>query len=189
MGMSTTTPILVAVLVVIALGGIAAWLFFQRRRTEKLRTRFGPEYVRELQETGDRRHAEAKLEEREKRVEHLHILPLTPGDRARFAESWRGVQMRFVDNPGAAIAEADHLLGEVMSKRGYPVTDFDQRAADISVDHPLVVENYRAAHAIALRYSDGRASTEDLRQAMIHYRALFEDLISELEAMRAKIAS
>jgi hypothetical protein len=189
MGMSTTTPILVAVLVVIALGGIAAWLFFQRRRTEKLRTRFGPEYVRELQETGDRRHAEAKLEEREKRVEHLHIRLLTPGDRARFAESWRFVQAQFVDNPGAAIAGADQLLGDVMSTRGYPVADFEQRAADISVDHPLVVENYRAAHAIALRHSQGRASTEDLRQAMIHYRALFEDLISESEGMPAKIAS
>jgi hypothetical protein len=187
--MGTMTSIVIAVLVAIAVVGIAAWTLYQKHRTEKLRGRFGPEYVREIQETGDRRRAEAKLEQREERVDHLHVRPLTRANRARFIDSWRIVQARFVDNPGAAIAEADQLLGDVMSARGYPVADFEQRAADISVDHPLVVENYRAAHEIALRHSRGGASTEDLRQAIIHYRTLFEDLIAETEEMRVRIAS
>jgi hypothetical protein len=109
----------------------------------------------------------------------LHIRPLAPGDRARFVESWERVQARFVDGPGSAVADADRLLGDVMSTRGYPVSDFEQRAADISVDHPRVLENYRAAHRGAIRHTEGHASTEDLRQAMIHYRTLFEELVSE----------
>lgn len=187
--MTTATWTLITVLVAIAIVGIVAWIVFQRRRTGRLRAQFGPEYFRQLEQAGDRSRAEAKLEGRKKRVEHLHIRPLTPMDRRRFAETWHIVQAQFVDNPGAAIAEADQLLGDVMSTRGYPVTDFEQRAADISVDHPLVVENYRAAHAIARHHSFGRASTEDLRQAMIHYRALFEDLISAPEELRTRIAS
>jgi len=115
--------------------------------------------------------------------------PLVQGDRARFAESWRKVQARFVDGPGGAVTEADQLLRDVMSARGYPVSDFEQRAADISVDHPLVLENYRAAHQIALRQTQGQASTEDLRQAMIHYRTLFDELVGEPEVAHAKAAS
>ena len=173
------TTILITLLVATAVVGIAAWIVIQRRRSEKLHARFGPEYIRELQEVGDRRHAEGRLEERKKCVEHLHIRPLTLGNRAWFIQSLRIVLARFVETPGAAIAEADQLLGDLMSTRGYPVSDFEQRAADISVDHPLVVENYRKAHAIALRHSRGTAGTEDLRQAMIHYRTLFEELIRE----------
>ena len=108
------------------------------------------------------------------------------GDRARFAESWRGVQARFVDGPAGAVTEADQLLGDVMSTRGYPVSNFEQRAADISVDHPLVLENYRTAHEIALRQTRGQASTEELRQAMVHYRTLFEELVNEPEMPLAK---
>jgi|GEM_PF-393219 len=164
--------------------------FFRKRRTGRLRTQFGgAEYDRALKEDGSRRHAEAGLKERTQRVESLNIRPLAPGDRARFVESWSRVQARFVDGPGGAVTEADQLLRDVMSTRGYPVSDFEQRAADISVDHPLVMENYRTAHAIAVRQSQGQANTEDLRQAMIHYRTLFEDLLGEPEVARAKTAA
>jgi LPXTG-motif cell wall-anchored protein len=187
--MSTATIILIIGLIGIAILGIAAMLFLRKRRTEGLRTRFGPEYARALEENGDRRHAEASLEERKKRVERFKLRLLTPGDRARFTESWRAVQARFVDDPKVAVTESDQLLGDVMSTRGYPVSDFEQRTADISVDHPKVVDNYRAAHEIALRHAQGQASTEDLRQAMIHYRTLFMDLVSEPELAGAKAAS
>jgi hypothetical protein len=188
--LSTTELALVIALVVIVVAGIAAWLFLRKRRTERLRTQFGSaEYARAVKEDGSRRHAEAGLKERTERVESLNIRPLAPGDRARFLESWRRVQARFVDGPGGAVTEADQLLRDVMSTRGYPVSDFEQRAADISVDHPLVLENYRTAHEIAVRQTQGQANTEDLRQAMIHYRTLFEELVGEPELARAKAAS
>lgn len=187
--MSTTALVLISVLIGIAILGIAAWIFLRKRRTEGLRSRFGPEYAHALQESGDRRQAENTLEERKKRVERFHLRPLASGDRARFTDSWRTVQARFVDEPKGAVSEADQLLGDVMSTRGYPVSDFEQRTADMSVDHPRVVENYRAAHEIALRHAQGQASTEDLRQAMIHYRTLFEELVSEPGMAGAKAAS
>jgi hypothetical protein len=175
---------------VIVVAGIAGLLVLRRRRTERLRTQFGgAEYARALAGGGSRRHAEAKLDGRNERVEALHIRALSPNDRARFAESWRNVQGRFVDGPGGAVTEADQLLRDVMSTRGYPVTDFEQRAADVSVDHPLVIDNYRKAHDIALRQTRGQASTEDLRQAMIHYRTLFEDLAGPAEVVRASTAT
>ena len=142
-----------------------------------------------MEKGGNRRNAEAELEERTQRVEGFHVRPLGAGDRARFIESWRGVQARFVDGPAGAVTEADQLLGDVMSARGYPVSEFEQRAADISVDHPMVLENYRTAHEIALQQSRGQASTEDLRQAMVHYRTLFEELVSEPEMPLRKAAS
>ncbi len=138
-----------------------------------------------MNEGGSRRKAEAALDERADRVERLHIRPLSAGDRARFVEAWGRVQARFVDGPGGAVIDADQLLGDVMSTRGYPVSDFEQRAADISVDHPLVLAHYRAAHQSAVRQTQGQATTEDLRQAMIHYRTLFEELVNEPEAARA----
>jgi hypothetical protein len=175
---------------VILIAGITAWLFLRKRRSERLRTQFGgSEYDRAVKEDGSRRHAEAGLKERTARVESLNIRPLASSDRARFVESWRRVEARFVDGPGGAVTEADQLLGDVMSTRGYPVSDFEQRAADISVDHPLVLENYRTAHEIALRQRTGQANTEDLRQAMIHYRTLFEELVGEPEVARAKTAA
>ena len=178
--MSTTGLALMIGLVVIVVAGIATLLFLRKRRSERLRSKFGgAEYARAVQEDGNRRHAEAGLEKRTQRVEGFHVRPLAAGDRARFLESWRGVQARFVDGPAGAVTEADQLLGDVMSTRGYPVSNFEQRAADVSVDHPLVMENYRTAHEIALRQTKGQANTEDLRQAMIHYRALFEDLVVE----------
>ena len=178
--MSTTVIIVIIAVVVIAVAGIATLAFRRKRRTEGLRSKFGgDEYARAVKEDGGRRHAEAGLDKRTERVESFHVRPLTPGDRARFEESWRRVQGQFVDGPAIAVAGADQLLGDVMSARGYPVSDFEQRAADISVDHPLVMENYRKAHEIALRQMKGQASTEDLRQAMIHYRTLYEELVRE----------
>jgi hypothetical protein len=181
--------ITIAVVAIVGLVFIAVWQSSRKRRTQKLRTQFGSaEYTRAVTEGGSQQKAEAVLDARAARVEKLHIKPLAPGDRARFIESWAKLQARFVDGPGSAVTDADQLLGDVMSTRGYPVSDFEQRAADISVDHPLVLENYRAAHQHALRQSNGDANTEDLRQAMIHYRTLFEELVNEPEIARAQTA-
>ncbi len=158
-------------------GLLAAWLVLQRRRSAYLRERFGPEYERAVQQIGDRRRAETELERREKRVEQLQIRPLPLSEAQRFADAWRKVQARFVDDPSGAVADADRLVAEVMQARGYPVGEFEQRAADISVGHSDVVEHYRAAHRIALANERGQATTEDLRQAMVHYRALFGHLL------------
>ena len=192
MNITTLGPIELALIIgfaVLVVAGIVAWFSLRKRRTEKLRAQFGAEYDRAVKEDGGRRHAEAGLKERTARVESLNIRPLTTGDRARFVESWSRIQARFVDGPGGAVTEADQLLRDVMSTRGYPVSDFEQRAADISVDHPLVMENYRTAHAIAVRQTQGRANTEDLRQAMIHYRTLFAELVGEAELTSVKAAA
>jgi hypothetical protein len=187
----STTQIIVIVavasVVVFAMVGIA--LSMRKRRTEKLRTQFGSaEYTRAVAEGGSQQKAEAALDARAARVEKLHLKPLGAGDRTRFLDSWAKVQSRFVDGPGSAVTDADQLLTDVMSTRGYPVSDFEQRANDISVDHPLVLENYRAAHQSALRQAKGEADTEDLRQAMIHFRTLFEELVNEPEIARAQTA-
>src|SRR6202140_2496392 len=184
---STTQIAIVVAVAVMVVASIAIWLFTRKRRTERLRAQFGgAEYTRAVKEGGSRRQAEAVLDKRAERVEGLHIRPLGPGDRARFVESWRRVQVRFVDGPGGAVTEADQLLGDVMSTRGYPVSDFEQRAADISVDYPIVQKNSRTAHAIALRQARGHANTEDLRQAMVHYRPPFEELVNEPEIPLAR---
>jgi hypothetical protein len=172
--MDSTILLLVVVVVLLAIVG---WLAYDRRRSDSLRSRFGPEYKRTVEQVGDRREAESELAERERRVSALQIRPLPAGDRERYDADWRRVQARFVDEPPAAIAEADRLIGEVMERRGYPVGDFKQRVADISVDHPTVVEHYRAAHDIAERDARLPEDTETLRQAMVHYRALFVDLL------------
>jgi hypothetical protein len=179
--MTNTALIVTVVIIAIVAVAIVGGIFFLKRRTERLRREFGPEYDRAMNESGTRSRAEATLEERRRRVQRLRIKPLSAPDIGRFREAWRRVQARFVDDPQGAVTEADRLLGEVMSARGYPVTDFNQRAADISVDHPRVVENYRAAHDIALRHAQGQANTEDLRQAMIHYRTLFNELVGEYD--------
>ena len=168
---------LVAALIVII--AVLAWLYVRKRRstTEDLRQKFGPEYDRAVLKHGSERKAQSKLEDREKRVEKLNIRDLDPTEHERFSKRWEAVQSRFVDSPKGAVAEADDLVSSVMKARGYPVSDFDQRAADISVDHPRVVENYRTAHEIALRVGKDAATTEDLRTAMIHYRSLFEELV------------
>jgi hypothetical protein len=178
--LSTAQISIIIAIIVVAAVGIGSLLFMRKRRTGRLRAQFGGvEYARAVNEGGGRRKAEAALDGRADRVEGLHIRPLAAGDRTRFVESWGRVQARFVDGPGGAVTDADRLLGDVMSMRGYPVSDFEQRAADISVDHPRVLENYRTAHQTALRQANGQANTEDLRQAMIHYRTLFEELVGE----------
>jgi hypothetical protein len=188
-GISTTQIALVIAILVVA-AATATLLFLRKRRTDKLRTQFGgAEYSRAVKEGGSRRKAEAVLDGRTERVERLHIRELSAADRTRFVEAWGKVQARFVDSPGSSVAEADQLLGDVMSTRGYPMSEFEQRAADISVDHPLVLDNYRAAHQSALRHSRGEGSTEDLRRAMIHYRTLFDELVGQAEVARAKAAS
>lgn len=178
MNMQDLTPTQIAIIVAVIVVVVGVIIFYvQRRRTDKLRSRFGPEYERSVAESGDRRRAEAQLEKRAERVEKYHLRPLTTEDRSRFTEQWDRVQAHFVDAPAGAVAEADQLLGDIMATCGYPMGDFEQRAADISVDHPVVVQNYRSAHDIAIRQAKGQANTEDLRRAMIHYRALFEDLV------------
>lgn len=175
--MTQTAWIVVAIIVVIAVLAIAGIVSSRRRRSEHLKDRFGREYDRTVEATGDRSKAEADLEERERRVEKLDIRPLGPAERREFLDRWTEVQARFVDDPARAVAFADALLGDVMKARGYPVRDFDQRAGDLSVDHPVVVEHYHKAHDIAVRQGRGEASTEELRQAMIHYRSLFDNLV------------
>jgi len=162
---------LAAIAVVVA----AAWTVATQRRTRRLRQGFGPEYDRTLETAESKREAEAELAMRRERREQLDIRPLSPAARERYLESWRSVQAQFVDDPEGAVLTADGLIRSVMAERGYPVEEFDQRAADISVDHPRVVENYRQGHRLASM--DGDRSTEDLRQAMRHYRALFEELV------------
>jgi FtsZ-interacting cell division protein ZipA len=171
-------PLLIVIaLALVAVLIVASIAISRRRRSEHLKSRFGREYEHALETKGDRGKAEAELAAREKRVEKLDICPLDDSERQRFTARWTEVQARFVDDPPRAVAFADALLADVMKARGYPVSDFEQRAGDISVDHPNVVEHYRAGHEIALRHEQGQASTEELRQAMIHYRALFEDLV------------
>jgi hypothetical protein len=187
--MNTMAIIIICGVIVIALVTIGAMKFGRKQRSEKLRTKFGSaEYDRALQAGDSRRQAEAGLDKRTDRVASLNIQPLSAAERDRFVFSWSKVQARFVDSPGGAVTEADQLLGDVMSTRGYPVSDFEQRAADVSVSHPLVLENYRLAHGIANRQAGGKASTEELRQAMIHYRALFDELVAVPELARAKSA-
>ena len=169
------------VLIALVLIGAIAFITLSRMRSQRLRERFGSEYERTVRTEGTVRKAEAALEARARRVQALHIRPLSPADSTRFDTAWRAVQARFVDDPRGAVTEADRLVGELMSTRGYPVGEFEQRVADISVDHPDVVMNYRAAREIALQHSQGKASTEDLRQAMVHYRALFRELLETAE--------
>lgn len=172
------TRIVVPVLIVIvAIIVIAALLVTRRRKTQHLKEHFGPEYDRALRERGNPKLAEAELAERERRVHSLSIHSLSPGARDKYAQEWDAVQRRFVDEPAVAVNEADNLVNRVMSSRGYPMADFEQRAADVSVTHPQVVQNYRAARDIVARHGRGQSSTEDLRRAMVHYRALFEDLL------------
>jgi hypothetical protein len=169
--------IVVAVIAVAVIAAAIVWALVRRRRTDRLRRQFGPEYREAVRQYGDATRAEAELEEREKRVRGLEIRTLSADEVGRYTAAWRGAQARFVDDPPRATADADRLVQEVLAARGYPVAEFAQRVEDISVDHPGVVAHYRAAHGIALALADGRARTEDLRQAMIHYRALFDDLL------------
>ena len=171
---TTQTLIVVAVLVIALIIALAAWYYHRRRESQRLKRRFGPEYNRAVSDLGSTSKAEAELVKREERVRKFDIRPLTPADAAHYGNAWRVLQGRFVDNPREVVLQAGHLVRELMLKRGYPMTDFDRCAADLSVDHPTVVENYRAAQAISTR--DER-DTEQLRKAVVHYRALFDELL------------
>lgn len=173
--MEALIAVVVIALVALAVG---AWMYSRQQRSKKLQENFGPEYERALRQTDQNKsQAERDLQERQKRVEKLNLRELTPSERSRFAEDWRETQARFVDEPKAAIQDADTLIVQVMEAIGYPMSDFEQRADDISVAHAEVVPHYRAAHAMAERNQTGQASTEELRQAFIHYRALFDDML------------
>ena len=177
--MDQQTIVVVVASVIVAVLIIIGLVYWRRRRSAMLRERFGPEYDRVVRDKGDRRKAEGVLEWRAKKREQLRIVPLSRAVRSDFANRWTKVQSRFVDDPKGSVADADELVTELMHARGYPMADFEQQAEMISVDHPVVVQNYRAAHDIAMRHDRGQASTEDLRTAMVHYRSLFEELLED----------
>jgi hypothetical protein len=170
----------------IALLAIVAFFVWRRNESQGLVDRFGPEYSRTVDELGSRPKAEKELKARQKRVAKLEIVPLSPQEAERFSREWRAIQGRFVDNPKGVLADADRLVRELMQKRGYPMGDFERRAADISVDHPGVVDHYRAAQAIATLDRAGDADTEALRKAVVHYRALFDELLEVRQDERAR---
>ena len=177
MNMDRETLVFLSAVAIAALIALASWLIHRQRQSQHLKQRFGPEYARAVDRLGSRTKAESELRARETRVERLRIVPLSPSDAERFAHEWKVLQGRFVDNPKGVLSEADQLVRELMHKRGYPMADFARRAADISVDHPRVVQHYRAAQAIALRDERGEADTEELRKGVVHYRALFQELL------------
>jgi len=177
MNMDAQTWIILAAVVVLAVIAGLAWRVYQKEQSQRLKAHFGPEYGRTVASLGSQSKAESELKSRETRVEHLKIVPLPAAEAATFSQAWKALQGRFVDNPKGVLAEADQLVRDLMVKRGYPMGDFDRRAADISVDHPTVVEHYRAAQATALRDQRGQADTEELRKGVVHYRALFQELL------------
>ena len=185
--LDTQSWIILAAVVALGLVAIGAW-FYRRKQSHNLQERFGPEYGRTVSELGGRTKGESELKAREKRVERLDILPLAPPEAARFTEAWRALQSRFIDNPKGVVVEAEQLVRELMEKRGYPMGDFERRAGDISVDHPDVVANYRSAQSIAVRDQQETADTEELRKAVVHYRALFDELLEVREPKQAIIA-
>lgn len=178
--MNPTALITVAILMGAILGAVAAYIF-QRYRSSRLSRRFGREYSRTIAETGSQWKAEAALELRAKRVRQLQIRPLDRSERKRFLDNWRELEGRFIDTPNETLVQADRLIRRVMSAEGYPVLDFEQQAADVSVDHAAVVESYREGHRIAVKHAQGCANIEDLRLAMLQYRTFFEDLVGPAE--------
>jgi FtsZ-interacting cell division protein ZipA len=175
--MSNQVWLVIAALIIIALIAVGVWLYYKRYRTRQLKDRFGPEYDHTVRKLHDRDLAEAELKSREERVKRFHIVPLPEADCTAYEEEWIAIQGRFVDDPKVAVEEAHRLIFEVMKKRGYPTRDFEQAAADLSVEYPELVSNYRAASRIADENRRGAAKTEDLRQALVHYRALFSELL------------
>jgi hypothetical protein len=176
----------IAAIAVVAVIAVAAWFFHRKRQSVGLQDRFGAEYNRTVENLGSQSKAESELKARERRVERLEITTLAPAEAARFSESWKALQGRFVDNPTSVVVQADELVRQLMLRRGYPMGDFEHRAADISVDHPDVVQHYRAAQAIAVRGETGAASTEEQRNAVVHYRALFDELL-EVDETKPKV--
>jgi hypothetical protein len=182
----TASQLTIAVVAIIVLAAIV-YAVYRQQRSKALKDKFGPEYDRAVDSYGGQGRAESVLAKREKRVEKLDIHPLTPQESSRFAAQWKTVQMRFVDDPASSIGDADRLVAQVMGARGYPMADFEQRAADISVSHPGVVEHYRAAHEIAQKHRQRPVSTEELRKAFLHYRELFASLLEVEPARREAV--
>ena len=176
--MNTTYMIIAVVLGLVVMGAILGPIFARRKRSERLHDHFGPEYDHTVQALGDEKKAQTELEERQKHIKALDIRPLSVSERERYLTDWTAVQSKFVDEPGQAIVDADRLIMEVMQMRAYPVSDFEQRAADVSVSYPALVSNYRAAREIAIKNEQHQADTEELRQAVIYYRSLFEELLA-----------
>lgn len=173
-----TTYILIAVVLILAIvGAILAPIFVRRKRSGRLQDKFGTEYDRTIESMGSEKKAQKELDDRQKHIDTLIIRPLSVGERERYQGDWTAVQAKFVDQPGQATVEADHLIMEVMQLRDYPVSDFDQRAADISINYPSLVSNYRAAREIAIKNQEHTADTEELRHAMIYYHSLFKELL------------
>jgi hypothetical protein len=179
------TAIIVVVAVVVV---VAAILYTRRRQTEHLKQKFGSEYNRVVHQHGDPQRAETILAAREKRVSRLELRTLPPVERDRYAQKWALVQNQFVDDPKGSVNEADRLVTDVMNARGYPMSEFNQRADDISVNYPNAVGNYRAAHDIVLRHGKGQSSTEDLRKAMVHFRSLLDELLGAPGATHKEVA-
>lgn len=175
--MNLSVNVLIAIVVGLIVIGVLVLATVQHQRTTRLKRRFGPEYAAAVTQYGSRSKAEAELAKREARVSRMRLVPLSAADAARFSQAWRALQGRFVDNPKGVVSEADQLVRELMTKRGYPMGDFDRLAADLSVDHPTVVSNYRAARTIAVLDERGEADTEQLRKAVVHYRTLFDELL------------
>ncbi|HTC74759.1 MAG TPA: hypothetical protein VK684_04240 [Edaphobacter sp.] len=180
--------ILTAIIVAAILAVVAVLLFTRRRKTEHLKHKFGSEYDRVVHQHGDPQRAETVLVEREKRVSHFELRTLPPTERESYAQQWAFVQKKFVDDPKGAVNEADRLVTDVMNARGYPMSEFNQRADDISVNYPNTVGNYRAAHDIVVRHGRGQSSTEDLRKAMVHFRSLFDELLGKPGVAHKEVA-
>ncbi|HEY2685204.1 MAG TPA: hypothetical protein VGI93_16920 [Steroidobacteraceae bacterium] len=175
--MNLSVNVVIAIVVCLIAIGVLVLATVQYQRTVRLKRRFGPEYAAAVSQYGSRSKAEAELAKREARVARMRLVPLSAADAARFSQAWRALQGRFVDNPKGVVGEADRLVRELMTKRGYPMGEFDRLAADLSVDHPTVVSNYRAARSIAVLDERGEADTEQLRKAVVHYRTLFDELL------------
>ena len=175
--MNTTYIFIAVVLIMVIMGLILAPIFARRKRSERLHDQFGTEYDRTVESMGDEKKAETELNERQEYVKALNIRPLSVAEQERYQADWASVQAKFVDEPGEAVVDADGLIMEVMQLRNYPISDFEQRAADVSVSYPALVSNYRAARVIAIENEKHLADTEELRQAMIYYRSLFEELL------------
>jgi hypothetical protein len=184
--MDTQNLIIIAAVVVVLAIAIAGYVLYQKRQSQRLQQRFGPEYAEALNQHGNRAKAEAELRRREKRAQKFEIVQLTPAEVQRFSQSWMRLQASFVDDPKGVLIQAEQLVRELMRKRGFPMGDFELRAADLSVDHPSVVSNYRAAQKIVSRDQRGEADTEELRRAVVHFRALFDELLG---VPAAKIAA
>ena len=175
--MDTKYIIIAVVLVLVLLGLILGAIFSRRQRSKRYQNKFGPDYDHTVKSMGNAKKAQTEMDERQKHVETLNIRPLSFSERERYLAEWKAVQAKFIDQPGPATVEADHLIMEVMQLRNYPVSDFEQRAADISINYPDLVSNYRLARAIAIKNEQHQADTEELRQALVHYRALFNELL------------